>query len=624
MAFNTPYTTGASVQTPFNQGPAPAPQQAGPVKPQATPTQAPQLDPSSIPLDVLVTHDYVTGKPDREILANLMQTKEAGQQVRDELSKGTDPSAIVAKFGGKPLASFKASDPAEKVKAQSFLTNLMQGGQKGVADMGLAAGQMAASLPTSVSAGFEGAPQDMGDNSKVPQQLMDVQKAREADPALQALMKTGGGKVGDIGVKALPYIGAGALAPEGVLPAIAAQGAAGAASGALTPTTQAGDRLKNVAVDAAIGAGTQGAFSGLGKLVSMGKSGVSKALTNPELAQQMAGAGLTPTRGTTNPLVKALANKFAEAKDAINEGAKADLTKTAIQSLPGHNGATELSPDVLQNLKRGVWGDTNAAVKNVQIPSTPTFDATLDSIGTTYGHDALSTLSDGKVQGIINDIKLKAANGQLTGPRALDYLRDTRDLAGNSENSADRTAFKAISSTLKDSISTAAPDAAALLEKSNQLHPKLLVLQDAFKRSNEAPVLTPQQFATSNKKFINDSTNTTPFADLNKASQAAYVAPAGSTSRYAGPIAALIQHGPAAAGAVLGLMHGGLGEGAGSMIAGEVGQKMLGKLLARAANKPVSGVSKANTNNKVQQKLAALLQSGAVARFLVMDPPGFG
>jgi len=579
-----------------------------------------------------VTAEYKSGTSQDSIIAKLIQTPTIGPHIENAIVGGAKPADILAHFGGQPLTQFQTTDPAEKVKQQSFLTNVGQGASNAVSDLGSAAQQLgtrmvAGGLPAAEGGGLQDTDQEMQTRADAGQQLQQqqaAQAAREGDPARQALMHTVGGNVGNIGVKAAPYIAAGALAPEGAIPAVAAQGLAGALSGATTPTTGPGQLGKNIGLDAALGAATQGA----GSLVAKGSGALANALTTTGAdtgkAAAMTAAGLTPTLGTTSPLVSALVGKVAAARDAMTEVGKTDTVRAALKTV-GVDG-TDLSPTNLNQAKANIWGPANESVAKVgPIAPTPAFTTTLAKIGTDYTDNALSTLSNPKVGGIIQDITDKAATGQLTGTRALDYLRDTKDLAFNADNTADRTAFKAISSTLSDTLSAASPDGGAALAKANGLHPKLMVLQDlAGRAKDELPTI--QQFATSNSKFA-DQNAVGPFSDLIQASKQAYGTPAGSTGRYGTVMSALGSMAGPAAGAGLGALVGGEHSAAGAIIGASLetaGAKTLASALKTVMNKPVSaGVRQAqvSSNPRLRAALGNAMVGGTQAGVQAVGNP---
>jgi len=194
-----------------------------------------------------VTQDYARGVPVTQIVAGLLNSNLAGADVKQALAQGKTADRIIDVIGGQPLAQFKATDPGEKVKQQGFVTNLAQGASNAVGDLANGARQLGDRV--------------IGDDAALKQRQAE-QAAAEADPARRALENTWGGKIGSGGVKAIPYLVAGAIAPEGVISALLANGAAGAASGALTPTTGDGQFLKNIGTEGALGAlGGGGAYA---------------------------------------------------------------------------------------------------------------------------------------------------------------------------------------------------------------------------------------------------------------------------------------------------------------------------------------------------------------------------
>jgi hypothetical protein len=214
------------------------------------------------------------------IVENLSKSPVA-PMIQHLMSSGVSPEDIVKQVGGEPLAKVQAAQ--DKINNQGFLTNAVQGAGNAVGDLGSGATQL-----ISRATG----------NDALLAQEQAKQKQAEADPERIALGNTAGGMVGSAGVKSLPYIAAGAATGgAGVIPTVLAQGAAGAADGALTPTTDKGQILSNVLGGAALGAGTAGVGAGAsklagkvlgsagGKLVEAGTPKVDPAAIQQELAQ---------------------------------------------------------------------------------------------------------------------------------------------------------------------------------------------------------------------------------------------------------------------------------------------------------------------------------------------------
>src|SRR5665213_1651554 len=156
-----------------------------------------------------VTAEYKSGTSQDSIIAKLIQTPTIGPHIENAIVGGAKPADILAHFGGQPLTQFQTTDPAEKVKQQSFLTNVGQGASNAVSDLGSAAQQLgtrmvAGGLPAAEGGGLQDTDQEMQTRADAGQQLQQqqaAQAAREGDPARQALMHTVGGNVGNIGVK---------------------------------------------------------------------------------------------------------------------------------------------------------------------------------------------------------------------------------------------------------------------------------------------------------------------------------------------------------------------------------------------------------------------------------------
>lgn len=562
-----------------------------------------------------VTAAYKSGVAPEQIIAKLIQTPVIGAHVEDAIANGTDVDHIINQFGGQPLAQFKATDPAEKVKAQSFGTNVWQGAKNAVGDLGhgveqLALRAQAAGIGNTDEDGRPLIPgetpeQIQADSKDALKQVQAEQAAREADPARQALEHTAGGKIGSGAVKAVPYIGAAALTDgSSLLPSILAQGGAGALEGATTPTTGEGQIGKNILRDALIGAGTQGALGVAGKAVNAVKNiGADSAL-----AQEMTAAGLTPTVGTTNGLAKALGTAVSGSKDAMNEYGKQDIVQAALKPF-GITGEKELTPSVLEQAERNTWSNTNQLLKNATVPATPKFTQQVGDVVQKYTADALPTTADSKVAGIAQDILAKANAGELTGPRAVDYLRQARNLSYTATNAADRDAFKGLQQSLSDAISDVSPEASQSLAESNALHQKLLVLRDVSDRAKGANP-TAQQFAVSNTKFSPKAGTAGPYQDLSNAANKAYGAPSGSTGRYSTLLSAMGKLALPVTAGVLGGEHSGL---TGALLASALekgGEKLGGSVLGKVLNRPVSAAAQVPSRSRLRSALMSATKGG--------------
>lgn len=193
--------------------------------------------PSVEQVNALVAGLAQKGRSTDQIIGELLNNPVTADLVSQGRQAGDSAQAIVRKLGGAayaPIAALK-----DKVGSQSFLTNVGQGAGNAVGDMVRGAQQLHARVA--------------GTDEQL-KQLQAEEVNRQLDPERRALNDTVGGMVGNVGVKSLPYLAAGAATGGATVPMLAGQAAAGALDGALIPTTDSGQALPNVLGGAALGA----------------------------------------------------------------------------------------------------------------------------------------------------------------------------------------------------------------------------------------------------------------------------------------------------------------------------------------------------------------------------------
>ena len=484
--MDTPYTTGQGVQTPFNQTPAnvPAPAPAVP-------------GPPSLPLDVMITRDYATGVKPEDIIDGLLQTKTAGPQVEADIQKGIDTDKIIEKWGGKPLQAFKASDPAEKVKAQSFLTNLGQGASSAYDDLTTGAAQLIDRVT--------------GDKANL-QRLQDVQKAKDADPANVALNNTVGGTVGNVGVKALPYLGAAALTDGASIPAmIGAQTATGAGMGALKPTTDPNESVVgNMAKEGGMAALGSGAGIGLGKLVGAGSKLLAPSAENTERLAAAQAAGLPVTPAMANTTVRNLVRAVPSASEAMDSQATKALSRQLLAGIDQTGDA--ITPQAIESAKGSIYTEANKLLAPVTVKPDPALATKLETIANDYTRKAGLPSSD--VTKFVQNANVHLTSGTASGEDIVNLAREARDASYGTTGTTQK-AFKSIADSLNDHLEAIAPEARQALRDANLKYQNLKTVENVYSRANGQP-FSAQQLAQSVKQAgkYQYTTGKAPYQDL--------------------------------------------------------------------------------------------------------------
>lgn len=502
-----------------------------------------------------VTQDYARGIPVAQIVAGLLNSNLAGADVKQALAQGKTADRIIEIIGGQPLAQFKATDPGEKVKQQGFVTNLAQGASNAVGDLANGARQLGDRV--------------IGDDAALKQRQAE-QATIEANPARRALENTWGGKIGSGGVKAIPYLVAGAVAPEGLIPVLLANGAAGAASGALTPTTGDGQFLKNIGTDAAFGALAGGGAYGLAKgataMAAKALGGDAAATARLAAANQ---AGLpADVASVSGPggFWRAVSESMPSNGNVAAAQANADLAVAAKVAegigLKDYQGAIDTN---MLNTARPAIKQALDDATNVHVLLPQSLKADLQAIaqrGTNSLTDGIANHST--VNTAINNLSKAVDSGVPVAGTDLQGLAS--ELKGLLYNQGTSHGEKQLAADVIEKIngsltSNMTPAQRAAFQAANDNYRNLLAVQKMVKASNDTGVVTPRQMLQAAKtgSFSNSFLKgEAPFQDL-----------AGVASDLYGPSA---------------------GKGLGSVIGKAIGNPGDHSLMAAAVLEPHTGV----------------------------------
>lgn len=440
-----------------------------------------------------VTEDYANGTDPSTIIQGLMGTKLAGADVMAALKKGVSPDRILDVVGGQQLAHFKATDPGEKVKAQGFLTNVGQGASNAVGDLANGARQLGDRV--------------IGDDAALKARQAE-QAAIEADPARQALGHTVGGMIGSGGVKALPYIAAGAVAPEGLLPALLVNGGVGAAQGALTPTTKDGQFGHNILAETALGAvgGGAGYAAGKGLAAAASKALGGDAAATARLAEAQAQglpANVASINGP-NGFWRGVAESMPENGSVMSAQARGDqaiATKVA-EGLGLKDYAGPIDTNMLNTARPAIRQALDDAT-NVTVTLPQSMKADLQAL--------VKTSTNPLTEGIANNSTVNTAITNLnkaidtgTPVAGSDLQGLASELKGLLYNPGASHSEKQLASNVIDKIngsltSNMTPQQAQAFNMANGQYRNLLAVQKMVKASNDTGVVTPRQMLQSVK-----------------------------------------------------------------------------------------------------------------------------
>lgn len=486
--------------------------------------QTTQPEQSPIDLEGAVTHMVQQGQSPITIMQTLAKAGHA-DEINYATNQGYSPAEIIQKFGGKPLEQFQAAK--SQVDAQGFLTNLGKGVTQAGSDIASGAQQLAARAT--------------GDDVKL-KQLQAQQAQLEADPIYQAQQDTAGSTIGNVGVKALPYIAATALTDGGALPVILANGAAGAASGALKPTTGSGQILPNMLTEGALGAGGAAA----GALVSKGAGALAgKVLGDGQSAAEFAArkaaadaAGL-PGNASSLSAPGSFWRQTAEAmpnnSSVLAAGQRADQAlATKIGEglgLKGYTGA--IDHEMLQAAEPGIKAGLDEASKvSVVLPQSLKADLTNMVSGAANPlTEGIATNSTVKTA-VANLLKAVDAGAPVAGKALQDLNTELKALTqaitgvSPSEKALAGKLVGKINNTLTGAMTK---DQAAAYQLANNQYTHLKAVENMVKSSGDSGVVTPRQMINAVKtgRFKNAFFDgAAPYQDLANTAQDMY-GPAG-------------------------------------------------------------------------------------------------
>lgn len=451
----------------------------------------PSIEEQKAALAKQVTEDYAAGTDPMTIIQGLLKTNIAGADVMSALKKGVDPQKIISVVGGAPLAHFIATDPAERVKQQGFLTNLGQGASQAVGDLGQGAKQIGARLS--------------GNDAQLAQ-LQTQQQTAEADPARQALSHTWGGNIGKLGVDAVPYALAAAgtaVAPEIGLPVLAAINAGvGGAEGALTPTTGEGQFGKNIALSALL-AGAPVAGAGL---LSKAAGAVPAVLGGDAeaIAARTAAADALRTQGLpVNAITLTDAGKNIASHIPDNGAIQAfrDATDATIAAkvgeglgLKGYTGP--IDTDMLNTARPAIKQALDDAT-NVQVTLPQSLKTDLQGL---LG-SAKNPLTEGiATNGTVNTaagnlIKAADAGTAVSGRQLQDLASELKAVASNPGASATErtTAGQMVGKVNNVLTSSMTPQQAAAFNAANSQYANMKAVEKMVTASSDTGTVTPRQ-----------------------------------------------------------------------------------------------------------------------------------
>lgn len=489
--------------------------------------------------------------------------------IHNMTSSGLSADEIIQQVGGTPLAKVRTAQ--QQVDAQGFGTNVAQGAGNAVGDMANGARQLGNRI--------------IGDEAGLKERQAE-QALKEANPVRQALGNTGGGMIGNVGVKALPYIAAAAIAPGGLVPALLVNGGVGAASGALTPTTGDGQFADNIMSEGALGALGGGAGHYIGKGASALASKVlgGDAAATARLAEAQAQglpANVASINGA-NGFWRNLAESMPENRSVVASQANSDRaiatkvgeglglrdytgpidTNMLNSARPAIKQALDDATNVTVMLPKSMKVELEALIKNGTNPLTDgiannsTVNAAIGNL--TKAIDSGTPVAGSDLQGLASELKSLLFNQG----------------ASHSEKQLASSVIEKINGSLTSNMT--APQATAF-KMANEQYRNLLSVQKMVKASNDTGVVTPRQMLQAAKtgSFSNSFLKgDAPFQNL-----------AGTASELYGPSAGK------GLGAVIGKATGGHGFDAAALImnpspmtlAGVGAKSLVSNLLARAA-----------------------------------------
>jgi hypothetical protein len=445
-----------------------------------------RLDPSAYvgQVNAYVTNLAKSGAGPDLIVNQLMKNPATAELVKQGRAAGESSEQIVATLGGasyQPIAAAR-----QKIAEQGFATNVVQGGANAVGDMVQGAKQVGARVT--------------GDNIWL-KQLQEQQKSIEDDPERRELDKTVGGMVGSAGVKALPYVAAGVATGGAATPLILGQTAAGAASGAFTPTTQDGQFARNIGTEALLGGATSAVTLGAGKLFTKGFNKVAGADDAAERIALMKSAeqqGLPVSASNISPFWRGISDGMPNngSVKAAQQLADDALTTKIAEGVGLSKWSGSIDSDLLNTarpaIQRALDDATNVTVK---LPQAMKSD--------------LSTLLNGTANpltdGIANNSTVTKAIKNLTKAIERGTAVSGRDLQGlNSElkelvqtqgvsNAEKRIASQLIGKVNQTLTSAMNPEQQAAYAMANKQYANLKAVEKMVAASNDTGIVSPRQ-----------------------------------------------------------------------------------------------------------------------------------
>jgi hypothetical protein len=450
----------------------------------ATPTDTANTDQSKVESYVAQLASQKMG--DAFIIQKLTEAG-YGNKIKDALAQGYEPADIVSGFGGDTLKTIQAAQ--DKVGNQGFVENLGKGALEGLYSIGSGENQL-----------YQRAFGTADDLKNAQAQ----EATRQADPTYQAQQKTVGSKIGSGAVTALPFVAA-ALATDGAsIPiSMAAQGGAGAAVGALTPTTADGQILSNIATNAAFGAATDGLFRGGSAAIGKGASAASDALKNVD-----------PRAIMSKPALEAMQ---ADGMTTIQREALARIGQTG----------DLITPDAIANARNTIYNAADAKLGNTIVPAdTAALRPDLQNVLTDYVQNTPKPNLSSNVAAHIDDLLSKIEKGNMSGSQLVNIRKQIANDAYNQAYAGGtKDALNKIVSAIDRHLSNIAPEAADTLAAANSQWKHLQVLEKAIEKTNgQEGALTATKFATAVKQTNKDAfqQGAAPYQDLADAALKAY------------------------------------------------------------------------------------------------------
>jgi len=456
---------------------------------------------------------YQQGASSTAIVQSLARSPVASM-IEHLTSAGVTPDDIVSQVGGQPLQEVRAAQA--KVEGQGFLTNLAQGAQQAVGDLGSGLNQVGARLS--------------GDDARL-HELQLAEAARQTDASRRALSNTAGGTVGNLGVRTLPYLAAGLL-PMGIPAMVATQAGVGAVDGALTPTTGEGQIATNVGLGALLGGGGAVAGAGVGKLLGKA-SNILSATDTPERQATIAAAraqGLPVAPASVSPFWRGVADSMPENSSVKAFHAKADqaLASKIAEGLGVGDWRGGVDSDLLQTASAGIKHNLDAAT-NVNVTLPQSLRAELQPLVTGSTNPLTEGIATNSVvkRAVANLLKA-VDDGTPVAGRALQELNsELKALTQSPAASATERQLAGqlvgkVSGVLTDSMT---PEEATAFKLANKQYANLKAVENMVRATNDSGTVTPRQIVAAAKsgRFRNQFLKgEAPFQELGTAAADLY------------------------------------------------------------------------------------------------------